>query len=123
MLALCVFTQRQHLQFSNYRYRLPYPNFETLPMGQGKNVLQKVDWNKGYGSEAISLLIDYAFNSLNLHNIRLNVYESNVNAISCYSKLGFQRVGIVREAVFMNQKYENLVIMDLLPNDFYNKKA
>ena len=43
-------------------------------------------WNKGYGTEAMQLLLDYGFKALNLHNIMLKVYPFNVNAIKLYEK-------------------------------------
>jgi RimJ/RimL family protein N-acetyltransferase len=39
-------------------------------------------WNKGYGSEALSLLMDYGFKALNIHNIMLSVYSFNKRAMS-----------------------------------------
>jgi RimJ/RimL family protein N-acetyltransferase len=38
-------------------------------------------WNKGYGSEALTLLLDYGFKALNLNNIMLKVYTFNKRAI------------------------------------------
>jgi RimJ/RimL family protein N-acetyltransferase len=76
-------------------------------------------WNKGYGKEALNLLIDYGYKSLSLHCIFLKVYEKNKSAIGCYKSIGFQIAGKVRECAFYDQDYDNVVLMDLLPNDFY----
>jgi RimJ/RimL family protein N-acetyltransferase len=46
-------------------------------------------WNKGYGTEALSLLLDYGFKALNLHNIFLRVYSFNERARKSYEKVGF----------------------------------
>ena len=78
-------------------------------------------WNKGYGTEAFSLLIDYGFKALNLHNIMLRVYEFNKNAIKCYEKIGFQMIGKRREALQMNLKKHDDIYMDILESDFYGK--
>jgi RimJ/RimL family protein N-acetyltransferase len=43
-------------------------------------------WGKGYGVEAIELLLDFGFNILNLHNINLKVFSYNKPAIKCYKK-------------------------------------
>ena len=43
-------------------------------------------WNGGYGYEALSLLLDFGFNILNLNNINLRVYSYNNHAINCYKK-------------------------------------
>jgi len=78
-------------------------------------------WNKGYGTEAMSLLIDFGFKALNLHNIMLKVYDYNKNAIKCYEKTGFREIGIRREAIHVNLKKHNIVYMDILANEFYEK--
>lgn len=75
-------------------------------------------WNKGYGSEAMILLLDYAFNVLNLHNVRLNVNSINTNAMHVYKKLGFKVVGKLRESrAYLRKKYD-LYIMDMLAGEF-----
>ncbi len=75
-------------------------------------------WNKGYGSEAIRLLLDYGFNILNLHNISLSVYSFNKRAISCYQKLGFKIIGNRREAREIAGKKYDEIFMDILASEF-----
>lgn len=53
---------------------------------------------KGFGSEAIKLLLAYGFETLGLHRIELRVHENNPRAIRCYERLGFKREGEKREA-------------------------
>jgi len=74
-------------------------------------------WNKGYGTEALSLLLDYGFKALNLHNISLQVYENNVRAIKIYEKIGFKKIGIKREALYRNMKRHNIIYMDILADE------
>ncbi|MDD4031427.1 MAG: GNAT family protein [Bacteroidales bacterium] len=78
-------------------------------------------WEKGYGTEALSLLIDYAYRVLNLHNIMLRVYAYNERAIACYTKIGFRKIGELREAHRYEFKNHNIIFMDILPRDFYKK--
>jgi RimJ/RimL family protein N-acetyltransferase len=78
-------------------------------------------WNKGYGTEALSLLLDYGFKALNLHNIFLKVYGYNKRAIKSYEKIGFKIIGIRREALFRNLERHDEVLMDILVNEFYKK--
>jgi UDP-4-amino-4,6-dideoxy-N-acetyl-beta-L-altrosamine N-acetyltransferase len=68
----------------------------------------------GYGSDAVKTLVDYCFNSLNLHKIFLRVYESNQRAIRCYEKVGFEKEGTLRDEHFSSGKYENVIIMGIL---------
>ena len=76
-------------------------------------------WGKGFGTEALSLLIDYAYKVLNLHNIFLKTYAFNKRAIRCYEKIGFKKIGEIREAHVYGGKAHNIVLMDILPSDFY----
>jgi RimJ/RimL family protein N-acetyltransferase len=75
--------------------------------------------DKGYGTEALSLLIDYGFKALNFHNIMLRVYEFNKRAIRCYEKTGFRQIGIRRKALLRNLERHDVVYMDLTADDFY----
>ena len=75
-------------------------------------------WSKGYGSEAIKLLLDYGFNYLNLHSINLTVMSFNERAVKCYKKCGFKEVGRKREDKFVNGAYYDTIIMDILESEF-----
>jgi RimJ/RimL family protein N-acetyltransferase len=79
-------------------------------------------WNKGYGSEALSLLADFGFKALNLHNLFLQVYDFNPRAIRCYEKVGFRLIGRQREALLRNRERHDILFMDLLADDFYAGK-
>ena len=76
-------------------------------------------WNKGYGREALNLLLDYAFRILNLNNVMMSTYSFNNRAISCFGKVGFKHAGLLRNAIKRNLEYHNIVFMDILPEDFY----
>lgn len=74
---------------------------------------------RGYGREALSLLLDYAFSFLNLENIMLRVYDFNERAIRCYEAVGFRRIGVRREALRRERTSHDEILMDILPSDFY----
>lgn len=65
----------------------------------GIGIPQAKDRNQGYGQEALALILDYAFNHLNLHKLTLSVHSFNMPAIRAYEKAGFVREGVNREAV------------------------
>lgn len=77
-------------------------------------------WNKGLGSEAIHLLLNFAFSSLNLHSIELKVFSYNKRAQTCYEKVGFVETGKKREAHFINGQYHDIILMDILASEFVN---
>lgn len=74
--------------------------------------------SKGYGTEAIRLLLDYGFNYMNLHSIKLTVFAFNERALRCYKKCGFKETGRHRENRFINGKYYDTISMDILENEF-----
>ena len=73
---------------------------------------------KGYGAEAIRLLLKYGFDTLNLHNIMLTVTTDNAAGIACYTKLGFREVGRLPEWVFKDGRYVDKIYMGILARDF-----
>ena len=75
-------------------------------------------WSKGYGSEALSLLIDYGFNILNLNNIMLEVFSFNKRAFNSYKKVGFKEIGRRREAIIFAGEKHDEIYMDILANEF-----
>lgn len=73
---------------------------------------------KGYGTEAMSLLVEYGFDLLNLHRIGLDVYAFNERGIKSYQKLGFKQEGIIRDVLFYNGGYHDSIIMGVLKDEF-----
>lgn len=73
---------------------------------------------KGYGTEAIKLILDYGFNYLNLNNIKLDLMEFNERALACYKKCGFKEYGRRRKCNFINGKYYDTIEMDILAEEF-----
>ncbi|MBW5469194.1 GNAT family N-acetyltransferase [Brevibacillus formosus] len=77
--------------------------------------------SKGYGSEALLLMLDYGFGILNLHRIELNVFAFNERAIHTYEKLGFQREGVQRQALYYNHAYHDSILMSMLADEYRAK--
>jgi len=96
--------------------------FYQLPENRRANLAimigEKDAWGKGFGQEAVSLLLDYGFNILNLHSVQLGVYAFNERAIRCYERVGFKRMGIARESRIVGGKAHDTVLMDILASEF-----
>ena len=75
-------------------------------------------WGKGFGTDAIKLILDYGFNILNLNNIMLEVFSFNERAIKSYKKAGFKIIGKRREAKKINGKRADMIYMDILSEEF-----
>ncbi len=76
---------------------------------------------RGYGSEALVLMLDYAFNLLNLHNVMLGVFAFNERAVQTYRKLGFNEIGRRREGRMLAGKAHDVILMDMLEDEFRAK--
>lgn len=66
-------------------------------------------WGKGYASESIKLLMEYAFKRINLRRLTAGMYMSNIGSKKAFEKCGFIQEGIRREHVFFNGKYEDVI--------------
>ncbi|MGR9457100.1 GNAT family N-acetyltransferase [Rhizobium leguminosarum] len=73
---------------------------------------------KGFGSEAICLVLEYAFTHLRLHRIGIRVLAYNTRAIRAYEKCGFVQEGREREAAFVNDTWHDDVMMGLLETEY-----
>jgi RimJ/RimL family protein N-acetyltransferase len=82
---------------------------------------RKEYWGKGYGTEALKLLIDYSFRILGIENIMLKVFDYNVRAKKCYEKVGFKVIGERRKAHYYNNERHNDIYMDIIKEDFYKE--
>lgn len=73
---------------------------------------------KGYGTEAIGLLLELAFDHLNLNRVQLRVHAGNIQALRCYEKCGFVREGVLRQDMYTGGKYSDSIIMGILREDW-----
>lgn len=71
----------------------------------------------GCGTEAVRLLLEFAFDDLNLHRVFLHVFADNAAARRVYDKAGFATDGVLRQAVFVNGEYRDLILMSILRRD------
>ena len=67
------------------------------------------------------MIQEYAFMHLNMHKIWLQVIESNTRAILFYSRFDFKKEGVLRENIYKNGQYENIIIMSMLKQEYVNK--
>ncbi|WP_251859954.1 GNAT family protein [Clostridium sp. Marseille-Q2269] len=73
---------------------------------------------KGYGSQVMELILDFAFKELNLHRIHLTVLEYNHRAIRLYEKMGFKREGVYREFIHRDGKRYDLYMYGILRREW-----
>jgi RimJ/RimL family protein N-acetyltransferase len=81
----------------------------------------KTCWNKGYGSEACGLALDYAFGRLNLNKVVLGVCGAHRSAVKAYRRAGFKIEGRLKRMLNLDGRYEDKVMMSILKDDWTAK--
>lgn len=82
----------------------------------------KEEQGKGYGKEALGLLLDHAFKKLKLHSLFATVTPTNKPSLKTIKKFGFKKVGVRREYNNYNGKFVDEILFDLLDRDFLGRK-
>lgn len=128
---------REHIQRGSRNSHGVHFHLKTLETDVliGFVALHNIEWNnqagllaigigdenfrgKGYGTDALNLILRYAFCELNLNRVGLDVIGYNHQAIRAYEKAGFIEEGRMREAVLRNGKAYDRVIMGILKKDW-----
>src|SRR5262249_48127688 len=78
---------------------------------------------KGLGSEAIALVLEYAFNVLNLHRVSVRVVDYNFRAIRAYQKCGFVIERRERESAFVDGIWHDDIMMAILDYEYAEFRA
>ncbi len=80
-------------------------------------------WDKdfhgeGYGEETARLMLDYGFNTLNLHRLAVGVVGINRAALKFWKKIGFVEEGREIEGFFLEGAYSDFVMLSLLESNY-----
>ncbi len=81
------------------------------------------DWNKGYGTDAMRLILRYAFTELNLHRVSLGLFEYNPRALRSYEKAGFKLEGRMRGTLHRESRRWDELLMGILRTEWMEKHA
>lgn len=73
---------------------------------------QKEFWNKGIGSKAIYLVVNYAFSRLNLRKVFAGIYENNIGSIKAFEKCGFKKSFVEKDKYFFEGEYIDAIIYE-----------
>ena len=100
------FARLEHVEWNNGN--------GTLALGLGA----PTDWRQGYGTEALQLLLRYAFEELNLHRLTAQVFEYNLGAQRLFTNAGFQLEARQRQALFRDGRRCDKLVYGLLREDW-----
>jgi RimJ/RimL family protein N-acetyltransferase len=85
--------------------------------------LGRSHWGQGLASEAVELLIGFAFDTLDLHRIEADVDPRNDRSIQLLERQGFQREGFLRERYHLNGECPDAVFLGLLRREWKPRRA
>ena len=78
-------------------------------------------WGKGYGAEAIEVVLAYAFNVLNLHKVNAGIAEPNSGSLKAFQKAGFEIEGRAKSQIFVDGHYADSIYVGITEEDFFKK--
>jgi RimJ/RimL family protein N-acetyltransferase len=97
--------------------------FDSISYTQGDTFVgigigERDYWGKGYGTDAINVILRYAFTELNLQRVSLTVFEYNARAIRSYEKCGFRVEGRAREMLHREGRRWDIIFMGILQEEW-----
>ena len=79
---------------------------------------EQAERGKGYGTEATRLITGFAFATLNLNRVWLHVTSENAAGIAAYEKVGYLHEGVLKQALYKEGRYHDLVAMAILRGEW-----
>lgn len=70
--------------------------------------------NKGHATEALKMLIDYAFNTLHLHQLFCNITTDNVSSMKLFKKAGFEIIGLKKDWIHLKNSWVDEYLLQLI---------
>jgi RimJ/RimL family protein N-acetyltransferase len=83
--------------------------------------LGKEYWGKGFGQEAVRMLIEFAFTYLNVNRVSLQVLAEDARAVGAYRKAGFLEEGLLRKHAWLGGRFHDELVMSVLHEDWKSK--
>jgi len=85
--------------------------------------IRKKAQRKGYGRKSSLMLLDYAFNTIDLNRVYLNVMSNNVDAINLYENLGFTLEGELKDHIMVKDKLHSLQLYRIMKDEYVAKHS
>ena len=82
--------------------------------GVGIIIQNEIDRNNGLGKEALGLVINYAFQQLQLHQLYANIGTENKASVSLFTTFGFERIGVKKDWNFANNAFQDEAVFQLI---------
>jgi diamine N-acetyltransferase len=82
---------------------------------------EKDFWSRGYGTDALTVLLRYMFDELNMERVSLFADSRNGRALACYEKVGFRKEGVLRHSRWKDGVYIDDVVLSVLRSEWREK--
>ena len=99
------------IQFKQFDWR-------SLCAEVGISIGNRDYWSKGFGTDAMRVMLRYGFMELGLNRVELFVFDFNERAIRSYEKAGFQREGSQRESIYRDGQFHDQIVMGILRSEW-----
>lgn len=91
-------------------------DFKNRRAGVGILIKDSEQRQKGYGKEALDLLINYSTSNLDMHQLFCNISEDNTLSLKLFQQKGFEIIGLKRDWNYVNGSYKNEYLLQILLN-------
>lgn len=118
-LAVCL--KENHLHIGNVY--LTDINYVNRTAESHILIGNKKYWGKGYALEALSEILQYGFNERGMNRVEARINADNIASLKLHEKCGYNREGVLRQAIFKNGRFKDVVVMSILREDFINRHA
>lgn len=85
----------------------------------GMKLAAKKNRTKGIGTDTVMAIMRYAFDELQLNRLDGSWFEDNIASKTMYMKCGWKEEGRLREHIFKNGKYKDLITVGIIKKDYY----
>jgi len=82
--------------------------------GIGIIIQNEIDRNSGFGKESLRLVINYAFEKLQLHQLYANIGTENKASISLFTTFGFEKIGVKKDWNLINNAFHDEAVFQLI---------
>ena len=89
-------------------------DFKNKRAGVGILIKSSNNQGKGYGKEALSLVVSYSFTHLGLHQLYCNISDENQASIKLFKNQGFKEVGLKKDWNVINGHFKNEYLFQLI---------
>lgn len=112
---LAIVLSDSNKMIGNVGIRKPDANAISAELGYE---LEPREWNNGYGTEAATAMLKFAFEQLRLHRVSARVNANNSASIRLLEKLGMRQEGRLREQEFFKGRYWDTLVYGILEDDW-----